>query len=100
MRIPFAGTGSAGLVGGTCFPEGANNVTCFNMDEGKIAKLKGGAVPIYEPGLEELLRRNARDGRLQFTTDFAQGIPNSQVVFIAVGTPPGQNGEADLKYVL
>jgi UDPglucose 6-dehydrogenase len=100
MRIAVVGTGYVGLVAGTCLAESGNNVTCVDIDEGKIAKLKGGAVPIYEPGLEELLRRNARDGRLQFTTDFAQGIPNSQVVFIAVGTPPGQNGEADLKYVL
>ncbi len=100
MRIAVVGTGYVGLVAGTCFAESGNNVTCIDIDQEKIEKLKQGVVPIYEPGLEELLRRNVRDGRLAFTTDYAQGIPNSQVVFIAVGTPPGDNGSADLKYVL
>jgi len=100
MRIAVVGTGYVGLVAGTCFAESGNNVTCIDIDAAKIEKLRGGAVPIYEPGLEELLRRNVRDGRLGFTTDFALGIPKAQVVFIAVGTPPGDDGSADLKYVL
>ena len=100
MRIAVVGTGYVGLVAGTCFAESGNNVTCIDIDAEKIEKLKSGVVPIYEPGLEELLRRNVRDGRLAFTTDFAQGISHAQVVFIAVGTPPGETGSADLKYVL
>ncbi len=85
---------------GTCFAESGNNVTCIDIDEGKIQRLKEGIVPIYEPGLEELLRRNVHDDRLHFTTDFAEGIKGAEVVFIAVGTPPGEDGSADLKYVL
>jgi UDPglucose 6-dehydrogenase len=100
MRIAVVGTGYVGLVAGTCFAESGNNVTCIDIDGEKIEKLKAGVIPIYEPGLEELLRRNVRDGRLAFTTDYAQGIPQAQVVFIAVGTPPGETGSADLKYVL
>jgi UDPglucose 6-dehydrogenase len=100
MRIAVVGTGYVGLVAGTCFAESGNNVTCIDIDAEKIEKLKSGVVPIYEPGLEELLRRNVRDGRLSFTTDYAEGIPQAQVVFIAVGTPPGETGSADLKYVL
>jgi UDPglucose 6-dehydrogenase len=100
MRIAVVGTGYVGLVAGTCFAESGNTVTCIDIDEGKITRLKDGIVPIYEPGLEELLRRNVQDGRLTFTTDYAEGIPDAQVVFIAVGTPPGEDGSADLKYVL
>jgi UDPglucose 6-dehydrogenase len=100
MRIAVVGTGYVGLVAGTCFAESGNNVVCIDIDREKIEKLKHGSVPIYEPGLEELLKRNLHDRRLTFTTDYAEGVPRAEVVFIAVGTPPGQNGEADLKYVL
>ncbi len=100
MRIAVVGTGYVGLVAGTCFAESGNNVVCIDVDEKKVAGLKDGVVPIYEPGLEELLRRNVHDGRLSFTTDYAEGIHRAQVVFIAVGTPPGEDGKADLKYVL
>jgi UDPglucose 6-dehydrogenase len=100
MRIAVVGTGYVGLVAGTCFAESGNNVVCIDIDRRKIDRLKAGEVPIYEPGLEELLRRNAHDGRLSFTTDYTEGIRRAQVVFIAVGTPPGENGGADLKYVL
>ena len=100
MRIAVVGTGYVGLVAGTCFAESGNTVTCIDIDQTKIDDLNEGKVPIYEPGLEELLHRNMRDSRLNFTTDYAQGIPNAQVVFIAVGTPPGEDGGADVKYVL
>ena len=100
MRIAVVGTGYVGLVAGTCFAESGNNVVCIDVDQEKIDKLRDGIVPIYEPGLEELLRRNVHDGRLSFTTDYAEGIDRAQVVFIAVGTPPGEDGSADLKYVL
>jgi UDPglucose 6-dehydrogenase len=100
MRIAVVGTGYVGLVAGTCFAESGNDVVCIDIDAEKVAKLKAGVVPIYEPGLEELMRRNVHDGRLHFTTDFAEGVPKAQVVFIAVGTPPGEDGSADLKYVL
>ena len=100
MRIAVVGTGYVGLVAGTCFAESGNNVVCIDVDQAKIDKLKDGIVPIYEPGLEELLRRNVHDGRLSFTTDYASGIDRAQVVFIAVGTPPGEDGSADLRYVL
>jgi UDPglucose 6-dehydrogenase len=100
MRIAVVGTGYVGLVAGTCFAESGNTVTCIDIDEEKIRRLKDGVVPIYEPGLEELLRRNVHDGRLHFTTDYAEGVANAQVVFIAVGTPKGEDGSADLRYVL
>ncbi|MFT7485291.1 MAG: UDPglucose 6-dehydrogenase [Candidatus Paceibacteria bacterium] len=100
MRIAVVGTGYVGLVAGTCFAESGNNVVCIDIDENKIRRLLDGIVPIYEPGLEELLKRNVHDGRLSFTTDYAKGMKDAQVVFIAVGTPPGEDGSADLKYVL
>ena len=100
MKIAVVGTGYVGLVTGTCFAESGHTVTCLDLDEKKIETLRAGGVPIYEPGLEELIRRNARDGRLRFTTSYAEAIPDAEVAFIAVGTPPGENGEADLKYVL
>jgi len=100
MRIAVVGSGYVGLVAGTCFAESGNNVTCIDVDEAKIRGLRDGVVPIYEPGLEELMRRNVHDGRLSFTTEYADGIPGAEVVFIAVGTPPGEDGSADLKYVL
>lgn len=100
MRIAVVGTGYVGLVAGTCFAESGNTVVCIDIDQKKVDALRRGEVPIYEPGLEELLRRNAKDGRLSFTTSYAEGIPRAEVVFIAVGTPPGEDGSADLKYVL
>ena len=100
MRVAVIGTGYVGLVAGTCFAESGNSVTCVDIDEKKIRRLKDGDVPIYEPGLEELLKRNLHDGRLKFTTRYEEAIPNAEVVFIAVGTPSGEDGRADLKYVL
>jgi len=100
MRIAVIGTGYVGLVAGTCFAESGNNVVCLDIDEEKVRKLKDGIVPIYEPGLEELLKRNVSDGRLSFTTDYSEAIPGAQAVFIAVGTPPGEDGGADMRYVL
>jgi len=100
MRIAVIGTGYVGLVAGTCFAESGNNVVCLDIDEDKVRKLRDGVVPIYEPGLEELLKRNVSDGRLSFTTDYAEAIPGAQAVFIAVGTPPGEDGSADMRYVL
>ncbi|MCA9000662.1 MAG: UDP-glucose/GDP-mannose dehydrogenase family protein, partial [Planctomycetes bacterium] len=100
MRITVIGTGYVGLVAGTCFAESGNTVTCIDIDEAKVRKLKDGIVPIYEPGLEELMRRNVRDGRLHFTTSYEEGLKDSQIAFIAVGTPPGEDGSADVKYVL
>jgi len=100
MRIAVVGTGYVGLVAGTCFAESGNTVTCIDIDADKVATLSKGECPIYEPGLEELLRRNLRDGRLSFTTDYAEGMQGVEIAFIAVGTPPGENGQADVKYVL
>ncbi|QDU69720.1 UDP-glucose dehydrogenase family protein [Engelhardtia mirabilis] len=100
MRIAVIGTGYVGLVAGTCFAESGNTVTCVDIDEEKVRKLKDGHVPIYEPGLEELLKRNVHDGRLHFTTNYAEAVPGAHAVFIAVGTPPGEDGSADLQYVV
>jgi len=100
MRIAVIGTGYVGLVAGTCFAESGNTVTCVDIDEKKVRRMQDGDVPIYEPGLEELLTRNLHDGRLKFTTRYAEAIPNAEVVFIAVGTPSDEDGSADLKYVL
>jgi UDPglucose 6-dehydrogenase len=93
------GTGYVGLVAGTCFAESGNDVVCVDVDETKITKLRQGVVPIYEPGLEELIKRNVAERRLSFTTDIREAVKASVVCFIAVGTPPGQNGNADLSYV-
>ncbi|SFV33457.1 UDP-glucose dehydrogenase family protein [Thermoflavifilum thermophilum] len=100
MKITIVGTGYVGLVTGTCFAESGNHVTCVDVDEEKVNKLRNGIITIYEPGLEKLFQRNLRDGRLQFTTSLADGIDDSEVVFLALPTPPGANGEADLSYVL
>lgn len=100
MRIAVVGSGYVGLVAGTCFAESGNTVTCIDIDEKKIAGLRDGIVPIFEPGLEELIKRNVRDGRLRFTTSYAEGMEGAQVAFIAVGTPPGEDGSADVRYVL
>jgi UDPglucose 6-dehydrogenase len=100
MRIAIIGTGYVGLVAGTCFADSGNDVTCVDIDTRKIALLQQGEVPLYEPGLEELIRRNVRERRLSFSTDVAAAVGPAQVVFIAVGTPEGESGDADLKYVL
>jgi UDPglucose 6-dehydrogenase len=100
MKIAVIGTGYVGLVVGTCFSETGNRVTCVDVDEEKIRLLKKGKIPIYEPGLEELIERNAEEGRLHFSTDVGEAIRDAVVCFIAVGTPPDEDGSADLKYVL
>lgn len=100
MRIAVVGTGYVGLVTGTCFSEMGVHVTCVDVDERKIEALKQGIIPIYEPGLETLVHKNARSGRLQFTTRLEDVLNNVDMVFSAVGTPPDEDGSADLKYVL
>ncbi|MGQ9668189.1 MAG: 3-hydroxyacyl-CoA dehydrogenase NAD-binding domain-containing protein, partial [Anaerolineae bacterium] len=97
--ISVIGVGYVGLVTGTCFADMGNDVTCIDINEEKIAKLQAGQIPIYEPGLEEMVRRNIEAGRLHFTTSYEEGLKNAEFVFIAVGTPAGVDGEADLKYV-
>ena len=100
MNIAIVGTGYVGLVSGTCFAEMGAHVTCVDVDTQKIEKLKNGIMPIYEPGLEELVKRNVEYGRLQFTTDLTSVLDDVEVVFSAVGTPPDEDGSADLQYVL
>jgi UDPglucose 6-dehydrogenase len=100
MKIAVIGTGYVGLVTGTCFAESGHAVTCVDVDQRKVALLRAGGIPIYEPGLEELVKRNVKEGRLSFTTSAAESMVDTEVVFIAVGTPPGETGEADLSHVL
>jgi UDPglucose 6-dehydrogenase len=100
MRIIVVGSGYVGLVTGACFAESGVNVTCVDVDSKKIQKLKEGIIPIYEPGLETIVRGNLEKKRLFFSTDIKEGIDGSEVIFIAVGTPPGEDGSADLKHVL
>lgn len=100
MNIAIVGTGYVGLVTGTCFAEMGVNVTCVDIDERKIQKLKEGNMPIYEPGLEDLVTRNVKAGRLHFTTDLTTCLDEVEIVFSAVGTPPDEDGSADLRYVL
>lgn len=100
MKLCVIGTGYVGLVAGTCFAESGNDVTCVDIDQRKIADLRNGKIPIYEPGLEELIRRNTADRRLQFTTDLASAVREAMVCFIAVGTPQDEDGSADLSMVL
>lgn len=100
MNIAMIGSGYVGLVSGTCFAEMGNRVICVDKDPTKIELLKNSVVPIYEPGLQELVERNSREGRLSFTTDIAEAVQASEVIFIAVGTPPDEDGSADLQYVL
>jgi len=100
MKIAVIGTGYVGLVAGACFAETGNDVVCVDQDAAKIRSLRRGKMPIYEPGLEELVRRNAHEGRLAFTTLFPKAVRGAEVVFIAVGTPQGEDGSADLQHVL
>ncbi|MGH8091070.1 MAG: nucleotide sugar dehydrogenase, partial [Rudaea sp.] len=100
MRITLFGTGYVGLVTGTCLAEVGNDVVCVDVDAAKIADLERGKMPIYEPGLAELVESNRAVGRLKFTTDAAHGIAHGQMLFIAVGTPPDEDGSADLSHVL
>jgi len=100
MRITVFGAGYVGLVAGTCFADSGNDVVLVDVDESRVADLNGGRVPIYEPGLEELIRRNVTEERLSFTADASSAIRGAEVIFIAVGTPMGDDGKADLKYVL
>ena len=100
MKIAVVGTGYVGLVTGTCFAETGNQVICVDIDQKKVEKMKSGVIPIYEPGLEELFLRNSHEGRLQFTTSLSEGIKDAQVIFLALPTPPGADGSADLKYIL
>ena len=100
MNIAIVGTGYVGLVSGTCFADTGANVTCVDVDANKIERLQQGEIPIYEPGLNELVRKNVAAGRLKFTTDLASVLDEVEIVFSAVGTPPDEDGSADLKYVL
>lgn len=100
MKISVVGTGYVGLVSGTCFAETGNYVTCVDIDPRKVEKLRAGQITIFEPGLEKLFLRNLKEGRLLFTTDLAQGVREADIIFLALPTPPGEDGSADLKYVL
>jgi UDPglucose 6-dehydrogenase len=100
MHITVVGTGYVGLVTGTCFAEMGNHVTCVDIDAAKINKLEQGIIPIFEPGLDALVKRNYEEGRLQFTTSLAEAMQQSNIYFIAVGTPPDEDGSADLQYVI
>ncbi|HVF95912.1 MAG TPA: UDP-glucose/GDP-mannose dehydrogenase family protein [Flavisolibacter sp.] len=100
MKITVVGTGYVGLVTGTCLAETGNHVCCVDIDQRKVEKLRNGVMPIYEPGLEKLFERNLKEGRLSFTTSLDEGMEHGEVVFLALPTPPGEDGSADLKYVL
>lgn len=100
MKIAVVGTGYVGLVTGTCFAETGNDVTCVDIDKSKVEKLSNGQITIYEPGLEKLFIRNLREERLRFTTSLEEGIKDAAIVFLALPTPPGEDGSADLKYIL
>ncbi len=100
MKISVIGSGYVGLVAGTCFADSGNEVICMDVDQNKIDQLKNGQVPIYEPGLSEMIKMNLREDRLDFTTDMKLAVEKSSIIFIAVGTPPDEDGSADLQYVL
>ena len=100
MKITVVGTGYVGLVTGTCFSETGNKVTCVDIDKNKVDKLSGGQITIYEPGLEKIFLRNIKEGRLTFTTELESAIEGAEIIFLALPTPPGADGSADLKYVL
>ena len=100
MKIAVVGTGYVGLVTGTCFAETGNQVICVDIDQRKVEKLSNGQITIYEPGLEKIFLRNLKEGRLHFTTSLADGIKDAAIIFLALPTPPGEDGSADLKYIL
>lgn len=100
MQLTIIGTGYVGLVSGTCFAETGNNVVCIDINEEKVAQLRAGQTPIYEPGLQALLSRNIKEGRISFTTSLAEGIKDAKIIFLALPTPPGADGAADLQFVL
>ena len=100
MKIAVVGTGYVGLVTGTCLAETGNTVTCVDINEEKVKKMQNSQVPIYEPGLDVLFHRNIEQGRLKFTTSLADAIKDAKVIFLALPTPPGDDGSADLSYVL
>ncbi len=100
MNIAVVGTGYVGLVTGTCFAETGNQVICVDIDENKVKRMQNGEIPIYEPGLDVIFDRNTKQGRLTFTTNLADGIKGAEVIFLALPTPPGEDGSADLKYIL
>jgi UDPglucose 6-dehydrogenase len=100
MRVTIFGTGYVGLVTGTCLAEVGNDVVCVDVDADKIARLERGEIPIFEPGLEPLVRANHASGHLRFSTDAQAAIAHAQIIFIAVGTPPDEDGSADLSHVL
>jgi len=100
MKIAVIGTGYVGLVTGTCFAETGNDVICVDIDQSKVEKLSSGQITIYEPGLEKIFLKNQKDERLSFTTSLSEGIKDAQIIFLALPTPPGEDGSADLKYIL
>src|SRR5947199_6675665 len=100
VKVAVVGTGYVGLVVGACLAETGNDVICADVDAAKVGSLKQNKLPIYEPGLEPMVVRNQRDGRLTFTTSVGEAVERSEVVFIAVGTPPDEDGSADLQYVV
>src|SRR3712207_4397070 len=100
MHIAVVGSGYVGLVVGACLAETGNDVVCCDIDARKIARLTAGELPIYEPGLEPLVERNLKEGRLAFTTAVGEAVAAAEIIFIAVGTPPGEDGSADLQHVL
>ena len=100
MKIAVIGTGYVGLVSGTCFAETGNTVTCVDIDADKVEKMKKGIVPIYEPGLEVIFERNTSEGRLSFTTDMEEAVKEARIIFLALPTPPGADGSADLQYIM
>ena len=100
MNIAVVGTGYVGLVTGTCLAETANHVICVDINQEKVKKMQNGEVPIYEPHLDVLFERNIKQGRLTFTTNLAEAIENAKIIFLALPTPPGEDGSADLSYIL
>src|SRR5215216_1469496 len=100
MKIAVIGTGYVGLVAGACFAESGNDVVCVDKDEAKVRLLRRGRMPIYEPGLEEMVKRNRQENRLTFTATLSKAVRDSSIIFIAVGTPQGEDGSADLQHVL
>ena len=100
MNITIVGSGYVGLVAGACFADTGNDVVCVDSNSEKVEKLKKGEIPIYEPGLSDIVLRNAKEGRLTFTTSMKEGVEKGEVIFIAVGTPQDEDGSADLRHVL